>query len=140
MEIKWTKEYYAEKSDEEIDVLVAEAAGLEARSLAGEGGWVDKEGTLIHLQSEFHPTSKMNYALDLLREIAAEGNGLALNTADSMSKTHGILIGGFPFEGNIPLPMVITPIEDMNNFGEFRKTFLHSIAIFYIMYKHSREA
>ena len=38
MEIQWTQEYYAQKSDEELDVLVAEAAGLKLSSLAGEGG------------------------------------------------------------------------------------------------------
>ena len=139
MEIQWTQEYYAQKSDEELDVLVAEAAGLKLSSLAGEGGWVDSTGALIHLASEFHPTSKTNYALALLQEIAADGNGLAINTADVMSKSFGIILGGFPFEGEEPLPMVQTQIEDINDFGEFRKAFLRSIAIFYVMYKHSRE-
>jgi len=139
VDIDFTQEYYKTKSDEELDVLVAEAAGLKLSSLAGEGGWVDSTGALIHLQSEFHPCSKMNYGLELLREVAADGNGLAINTADVMSKTFGILIGGFPFEGEEQLPMVQTQIEDINDFGEFRKAFLRSIAIFFIMYKHSRE-
>ena len=139
MQVGWNQEYYKTKTDEELDVLVAEAAGLKLSSLAGEGGWVDSTGALIHLQSEFHPTSKTNYALTLLQEIAADGNGLAINTADVMSKSFGIIIGGFPFEGEEPLPMVQTPIEDINNFGEFRKAFLRSICVFYVMYKHSME-
>ena len=139
MDINFTQEYYAQKTDEELDALVAEAAGLKLSSLAGEGGWVDSTGALIHLASEFHPASKTNYALTLLQEVAADGNGLAINTADVMSKSFGIIIGGFPFDGEEPLPMVQTPIEDINDFGEFRKAFLRSIAIFYVMYKHSRE-
>ena len=139
MNVKFTQEYFKTKTDDELDVLVAQTAGLELRSLGGEGGWVDNTGALTHLQTEFHPSSKMNYALDLLREVAADGNGLAINTADVMSKSFGILIGGFPFEGEEPLPMVQTPIEDINDFGEFRKAFLRSICVFFIMYRNSRE-
>ena len=139
MDINFTQAYYKTKTDEELDVLVAEAAGLKLSSLAGEGGWVDNTGALIHLQYEFHPTSKTNYALTLLQAIAADGNGLAINTADVMSKGFGIIIGRFPFEGEEPLPMVQTPIEDINDFGEFRKAFLRSICVFFIMYKNSME-
>ena len=139
MDINFTQAYYETKTDEELDALVAEAAGLTLSSLAGEGEWVDNTGVLIHLASEFTPTSKTNYALTLLQEIAADGNGLAINTADVMSKSFGIILGGFPFEGEEPLPMVQTSIEDINNFGEFRKAFLRSICIFFIMYKHSKE-
>jgi len=139
VEIQWTQEYYAQKSDSELDVLVAEAAGLKLSSLAGEGGWVDNTGALIHLASEFHPCSKANYALALLQEVAADGNGLAINTADVMSKTHRIILGGFPFKGEAQLPMAQMPIEDINDFGEFRKAFLRSICVFYVMYKHSKE-
>lgn len=139
MNIRFNQEYYAEKSDSELDVLVAEAAGLKLSSLAGEGGWVDSSGALIHLASEFAPTSKMNYAFELLRGVAADGNGLAINTADVVSKSHGIILGGFPFEGEEPLPMVQAPIEDINDFGEFRKAILRSICVFYVLYKNSRE-
>ncbi len=139
MEITFTVDYYKQKSDEELDVLVAEAAGLELRSLGGEGGWVDKDGALVHLQSAFHPTSNNNFALELFREVSADGNGLAINTADSMTKTPGILIGGFPFDGEKELPILFTEIEDMNDFGEFRKTLLRSFCIFYVLYKNSRE-
>ena len=139
MEVKWGVEYYKRRSDEELDALVAEASGLELRSMGGEGGWVDKDGVLAELQTEFHPTSQANVAIELLREVSADGNGLAINTADVNTKTPGILIGGFPFDGEKELPIMFTEIEDINDFGEFRKNLLRSICIFYVMYKNSRE-
>ena len=137
--INWTQDYYLTKSDSELDALCAEAAGLKLSSLAGEGGWVDDTGALIHLQSQFKPTSDTNFCLDLLREVAAEGNGIAINSADVMTKQYGWIIGGFPFEGNAPLPMVRSMTEDADDFGVFRKNFLRSICVFYILYKHSKE-
>ena len=139
MEITFNATYYATKTDNELDSLVAEASGLELRSLAGEGGWVDKDGALCHLQAEFCPTSNANFALELLREVSADGNGLAINTADVNTKTPGILIGGFPFDGENEIPIMFTEIEDINDFGEFRKNLLRSICIFFILYKNSRE-
>jgi len=139
MDVKWGVEYYKQKTDNELDSLVAEASGLELRSLAGEGGWVDKDGALVELQTEFHPTSQANVAINLLREVSADGNGLAINTADVNTKTPGILIGGFPFDGENELPIMFTEIEDINDFGEFRKNLLRSICIFFILYKNSRE-
>jgi len=139
MDVKFTQSYYETKTDEELDVLVAEAMGLELRSLSGEGGWVDNEGTLVHLQHEYHPASKMNYALELLQLVAMEGNGLAINTSEPLTKTDMVLIGGFPKEGKEPLPLLGFPIEDISDFGKFRKTWLRAICIFYIMYKNSKE-
>jgi len=75
----------------------------------------------------------------LLREVSADGNGLAINTADVNTKTPGILIGGFPFDGENEIPIMFTEIEDINDFGEFRKNLLRSICIFFILYKNSRE-
>ena len=139
MDITFNAAYYQTKTDDELDVLVAEASGLELRSLGGEGGWVDKDGVLVELQSEFHPTSQANCAIDLFREVSADGNGLAINTADVNTKTPGILIGGFPFDGEKELPIMFTEIEDINDFGEFRKALLRSFCIFYVLYKNSRE-
>ena len=139
MKITFNAAYYATKTDNELDSLVAEASGLELRSLNGEGGWIDKDGVLAELQTEFRPTSQANVAINLLREVSADGNGLAINTADVNTKTPGILIGGFPFDGEKEIPIMFTEIEDINDFGEFRKNLLRSIAIFYILYKNSRE-
>ena len=132
-------EYYQSKTDEELDVLVAEAAGLKLAYLSNEGGWLDSNGVLVHLKSEFHPTSKTNYAIELLREVAAEGNGVAINTADIITQANAITIGGFPFSSGVELPLITNPVDDINSFGDFRKTFLRSICIFYILYKNSRE-
>jgi len=139
MEVQWTVEYFKLKTDNELDSLVAEASGLRLRSMGGEGGWVDKDGVLVELQTEYHPTSQANVAINLLREVSADGNGLAINTADVNTKTPGILIGGFPFDGENEIPIMFTEIEDMNDFGEFRKALLRSICIFYVMYRNSRE-
>ena len=139
MQITYAQEFCDTKSDEELDALVAEASGLTLRIHSGEGGWVDSEGALIHLQTEFHPTANANFALELLREVSADGNGLAINTASVNTKTPGILIGGFPFDGEKEVPIMFTEIEDMNDFGEFRKALLRSICIFYVMYRNSRE-
>ena len=139
MDVKFNQQYLDTKTDEELDVLVAQAMGLELRSMAGEGGWVDSEGALIHLQHDYHPTAKMNYALELIQLVAMEGNGLAINTSEPVTKQDLILIGGFPKVGEEPLPLLGFPIEDITDFGKFRKTWLRAIAVFFIMYKSSRQ-
>ena len=138
MEATRNQQYFDTKTDDELDVLVANAAGLTLKSLAGEGGWVDSKGALIHLQSEFKPTSRANFALSLLHELAADGNVIALNTADVLTKEDCISIGGFPKEGNMEFPIVISAISDVADFAIFRKTILRSISIFYIMHKNAR--
>jgi len=139
MEATRNQQYFDTKTDDELDVLVANAAGLTLKSLAGEGGWVDSKGALIHLQSEFKPTSRANFALSLLHELAADGNVIALNTADVMTKEDVISIGGFPKKGTMEFPIVISPVSDVADFGVFRKTILRSISIFYIMHKNATQ-
>ena len=135
---KYSQRYYMGKTDEELDVLVAKAAGFKLSSFQGEGGWLDSEGALVQLESEFHPTSKTNFALELFREIAADGNGLALNTADALTKKDMFLFGGFDKNAETTLPLISFEIKDIGDFGSFRKTLLRGLCIFYIMYKNSR--
>jgi len=132
--------FYENKTDEELDVLVAEAAGLVYANTSGVGAWLDEFGAIIHLESEFKPTSKMNVALSLFQEIAAEGNGLAINTADVITKKNTMMFGGFDKKEVNPLPLLYFEISDICDFCEFRKTFLRGVSIFYILYKISRES
>jgi len=132
----YKQQYFETKSDTELDVLVAESYGLTYKNLAGEGVWVDKTGAIIHLVSEFKPTSNTNFALTLLHELAIEGNVLAINTADVITKEDCISIGGFPKDGDSEFPVVIMPMENNPNFGTFRKTILRAISIFYIMHRN----
>jgi hypothetical protein len=125
-------------SDEELDYLVAEAAGLNLSViLGGEQGWVDSEGVLVHLKSEFSPTSKMNFALDLFWQIAEDNNGLAINTCDPITLESAISIGGFnkSSDNTVQLPFVRINTNDEDGFGGFRKALMRAICSFFVLYK-----
>ena len=132
----FTQQYFDTKTDDELDVLAAEASGLTYQNLAGEKVWVDDTGAIIHFASEFKPTSKTNFALTLLHELATSGSVLAINTADIMTKEDCISVGGFPKDGDSEFPVVIMPMENNPEFGVFRKTILRAISIFYIMHRN----
>ena len=135
---QFTQKYYLDKTDEELDALVAEAAGLTLKYMSGEGGWLDHEGVLVHLATEFKPTSRANYALDLLREVVAEGNIVTFNSADIMTKTNTIIFGGVDKSESMEIPVFADDLNDPNDFEEFRKKWLRGICIFYIMYKNAK--
>ena len=102
-----------EKSADELNELVATAHGWTEKTVFGEEpAFVDEDGVIVQLVSEYNPAGNWNFAFELVRELNDAGYVIAINTHDAATLERAIIVGGFPTRDDLkPLPLVRVDVE-----------------------------